>query len=80
MPFGGFHKPETKFQIWMYENMYKNNLSMTDIADKLHMTKQNVSHHYKKGKDISYVNILGYCKVFGIDDPDKVYEDFSSVN
>lgn len=78
MSFGGIIKPKTKFQKWMYENMYNLDLSMTDVADKLHMTRQNVSYHYRKGKDISYVNILGYCKAFGYNNPDEIYEYLSS--
>ena len=78
MSFGGMIKPKTKFQKWVYENMYKNDLSMTDISQKLHTTKQTISYQYKKGKNISYVNILGYCKVFGYDNPDEIYEYLST--
>lgn len=68
-------KPETKFQKWFYEQLYKNYMNNSQVAEKLHVTRQVISVQYLRGTRPSYLWILGYCKVFNIDNPDKVYEE-----
>lgn len=69
--------PKTKFQKWLYDNMIYENMTMGDIADLLHCSRQTISYQYKIGKCPSYVNILGYCKIFGYDNPDEIYANLS---
>lgn len=66
---------KTGFGWWMLNNMDERGWSCTDVAEKLHTTRQSVNNHtYGKNKP-SYMQVVAYCWVFDFkDNPDDIWE------
>lgn len=66
--------PKTDFQKWFFDNLIENDLTMSDVASKLHTSRQTVSNHYRNSKSVSYCDIIGYCIVFKTGNLEEVYK------
>ena len=58
---------------WILDNMKRNNMTCTELAQVLHCTKQCVSNHIAGRVIPSYVWIVAYCSIFG-GDPDEIWQ------
>lgn len=67
--------PATEFGKWLYSNMIANDMSCTDLAHRLHVTKQTVVYHINGISYPNYPFVLAYCLVLGDDhNIDSIWE------
>lgn len=63
------------FGIWLTTNRMEYGWTMTDVAKKLHTTKQTVSNHTCGRTKVPFVYIIAYCSLFGNkDDPEEIWK------
>lgn len=65
-------RPETEFGNWLYSKMVENDLTCTDVAEKLHVSKQTIAYHTNGKVCPNYPFVLAYNTIFG-DDVDEVW-------
>lgn len=57
-------KCRTKFGEWLVHNIYHNDLTITQLAKRLHLSRATVSAHVNGTQRPTFVHILAYCYVF----------------
>lgn len=66
-------KPKNDFGKWLLDSMIKNEFTCSDIANKLHTTRQAVRNHVNGIVLPSYVWVIAYCSLFD-ENPDDIWE------
>lgn len=60
---------------WLFTVMNRSHTNMTGLADKLHMSRQNISALINRRSGISFVVIVAICYLCDIDDdPEQVWK------
>lgn len=57
-------KCRTKFGEWLAYNMYHNDLTIIQLAERLHLSRATVSAHINGTHKPTFVHILAYCYIF----------------
>lgn len=63
------------FGLWLNQNMLRIGMTQTDVAKKLHVSRQSVTGHSTGMVKPTFQNVVSYCWVFGNkDDPEEVWK------
>lgn len=66
---------KTGFGWWMLNNMDERGWTCTDVAEKLHTTRQNVCNHTYGRVKPSYTMVVAYCWLFDMNNsPNEIWE------
>ena len=57
--------PKTRFGKWLYLQMVERDLNCTEVANRLHVTKQIVAMHIGGHHLPNYPFVVAYCMIFG---------------
>ena len=57
-------KCRTKFGEWLVYNIYHNDLTITQLAERLRLSRATISTHINGTHKPTFVNVVAYCYVF----------------
>lgn len=66
-------EPTTRFGKWLYSKMIEREITCSDVARKLRVTRQTVAFHTSGHNLPNYPFVIAYCSILG-DDPEYVWK------